>query len=167
LGIGADSYKELMFKGEWVYKNSKGELKSVFDTKWGRNKTPENLGNVKNFSKNARAGIRATKIVKVLKTGGKIIIVVGVASDVYNVFMAYKNNDPNADAVLANAGVNTAMVGVGFIPGVGWGISAIYFTIGATIGWENAIPSYIETEKAKSDMRQQKITNFSDFKNSP
>lgn len=167
MGLGADAYKEMIYKGDWLFRNSKGEIKSIFDKKWGNNKSPENLGNIKNYSKNAQKGIRTTKAVNVVKVGGRVIIVASVTADIYNVFIAYNSNDPNADAVLAKAIVNTGMTGVAFIPGVGWALAGIYFTIDATLGWENAIPSYIETENAKTDMREQKIMNYSDFKFAP
>ncbi|MBE2231520.1 MAG: hypothetical protein IAE96_12805 [Chitinophagaceae bacterium] len=157
----------MIYKGDWLFRNSKGEIKSIFDKKWGNNKSPENLGNIKNYSKNAQKGIRTTKAVNVVKVGGRVIIVASVTADIYNVFIAYNSNDPNADAVLAKAIVNTGMTGVAFIPGVGWALAGIYFTIDATLGWENAIPSYIETENAKTDMREQKIMNYSDFKFAP
>jgi len=163
--VGIDSYTNLGYKGDWMYKTSKGAVQSVFDTKWGSNKTAEELGNISNYSKNAQAGIRTTKVVKYLKIGGKVIIVVSTLADANKVLNAYLNNDPNAAAIYGNAAVNTTMTGVGFIPGVGWAISGIYFTIDATIGWDNAVPSYIETEKGKADMRDQKIVNFGDFKN--
>jgi len=167
LGLGVDYYKEMIHKGDWLYRNSKGVIQSIFDTKWGSDKSPKNLGNIKRYSNNAQKGIRATKAVKIIKTGGKIIILVSVAADVYNVFTAYKNNDSNADAILAKAGINTTMAGVGFIPGGGWVVSGIYFVIDATIGWDNAIPSYVEMEENKTDMRKQNLTNFSDFKFEP
>jgi len=86
LGLGGDYYEEMIYKGDWLYKNSKGVIQSIFDTKWGSDETPKNLGNIKRYSNNAQKSIRATKAVKLIKTGGKIIIVVSVASDVYNVF---------------------------------------------------------------------------------
>jgi hypothetical protein len=70
-----------------------------------------------------------------------------------------------ASAIYAKAIVNTAITSYGLIPGVGWTVAGIYFAVDATIGWENAIPSYIEVEKNKQEMRDLKIAIFSDFKN--
>lgn len=164
-GLGIDSYKNLLYKGDYMYKTSKGVVQSIFDTKWGANKTADELGNILNYSKNAQAAIRATKIVKLIKVGGKIIIIVSVAADIAKVTTAYLNNDPNASAIYAKAIVNTAITSYGLIPGVGWTVAGIYFAVDATIGWENAIPSYIQVEKNKQEMRDLKIGNFSDFKN--
>lgn len=148
-----------------MYRTSKGVVQSIFDTKWGANKTAKELGNISNYSKNAQAAIRTTKVVKLIKVGGKVIVVVSVLADANKSLNAYLNNDPNADAVYAKSILNTTVTSYGAIPIVGWTVSGIYFTIDATVGWENAIPSYIEMEKGKAEMREQKIVNFSDFKN--
>ena len=163
--VGIDSYKELGYKGDWMYRTSKGKVQSIFNTKWGANKSPAELGNISNYSKNARSAIIGTKAVKLIKLGGKLIVIVSTANDVRNVYNAWKYGDYNAEAIYAKAAVNTTMTVVGFAPGVGWVLSGTYFLIDATIGWENAIPSYLETEKAKASMREQNIVNFSDFKN--
>jgi hypothetical protein len=46
----------------------------------------------------------------------------------------------------------------------GWTVSTIYFTIEVTIGWQNAIPSYMQVEDNKANMRKQFIATYSDFK---
>ncbi|MCB0716653.1 MAG: hypothetical protein KDC06_11655 [Chitinophagaceae bacterium] len=162
--LGADSYLNLKYKGDWMYRTSQGNVQSIFDTKWGSNKSAEELGNIANYSKNARVAIRTTKFAKYLKVGGKVVIVLSVLSDANDVLKAFLNNDPNATAIYGKATVNTAMTGVGFIPGVGWVISGLYFAIDATIGWPAAIQSYIEVEKNKAEMRKLNIMTFSDFK---
>ena len=163
--IGWDYYYNMRYKGDWMYRNSKGKITSIFDTKWGSNKTPDNLGNIKNYSQNAQKGIRATRVVKIIKTASGTIVVLSTLAEWGQAFYAYSTNDSNADALLAKAGVSTGVTLLSAtLPGVGWTIGGIYFLIDATIGWENAIPSYIEVEKNKADMRTLKITNFSDFK---
>jgi RHS repeat-associated protein len=57
-GLGIDSYENLLYKGDYMYKTSKGVVQSIFDTKWGANKTADELGNILNYSKNAQAAIR-------------------------------------------------------------------------------------------------------------
>lgn len=122
------------------------------------------MGNIANYSKNARVAIRTTRFAKYLKVGGHFVIVLSVLSDANDVLKAYLNNDPNAIAIYGKATVNTAMTGVGFIPGVSWVISGLYFGIDATIGWPAAIQSYIEVEKNKAEMRRLNIMSYSDFK---
>jgi RHS repeat-associated protein len=162
--VGADSYMNLQYKGDWMYRSSKGEIQSIFDTKWGAKQTPEELGNLANYSKNARGAIRTTKFAKYLKIGGKVVIVLSTLADANDVLNAYLQDDPNATAVYGKAAVNTAMIGVGYIPVVGWVISGLYFAIDATIGWPAAIESSIWMEKNKKELRDLKIMNYSDWK---
>lgn len=93
---------------------------------------------------------------KAAKAGGVVLNAAGILITVW---------DMKRNGVNAKNSTDMVMGGIAFIPGVGWIISGVYFTIGATVGWENAIPSYIEVEKNKADMRKQSISTFSDFKN--
>lgn len=113
-------------------------------------KTPENLGNLKNYSKNAQAAIRNTKAVKILKIGGKIFIVVGASLDALKVINAYSNNDPKAGEYARKAALNTSVaLGSAAIPVVGWMVGGVYFLGDALIpkdangvgGWERAMES--------------------------
>jgi len=167
-GVGFDAWYNTQYRGDWMYRNSKGQIGSIFDTKYGSGQNPNNLGNTNRYSKNAQAGIKGTKVVKVVKTVSGVIVVLSIASEFGQAFYAYANNDPNADAYLAKAGVSTGVaLASASLPGVGWVLGAIYFTIDATIGWPAATQSYVETEKNKADMREMGITSFSDFKFEP
>lgn len=46
----------------------------------------------------------------------------------------------------------------------GWTIATLYYGIELTVGWENAIPCYIEMEKVRSTYRDYKMMNYSDYK---
>ena len=162
--VGADSYMNLKYNGDWMYRSSKGQIQSIFDTKWGSNKAPEELGNLANYSKNARGAIRTTKFAKYLKIGGKVVIVLSTLTDANDVLNSYLNNDPNAAAVYGKATLNTVMTGIGLIPGVGWVVSGLYFAVDATIGWPAALDNSIWMEKNKKELRDLKIMNYSDWK---
>ena len=150
IGLGWGTYeagKQLTYLGDYKYKSSSGVVQSIFDTKWGANKSPGNLGNISNYSENAQAAIRGTKAVRILKVGGKILIVVGVTLDVIKVVNAYANGDPKAGEYARKAVLNTGVaVGCASIPIVGWAIGGIYFLGDAFIpkdgngvgGWERA-----------------------------
>jgi RHS repeat-associated protein len=167
-GIGWDAWYNTQYKGDWMYRNSKGQVGSIFDTKYGSGQNPNNIGNANRYSKHAQSGIRGTRVVKIIKTASGVIVVLSLASEFGQAFYAYANNDPNADAYLAKAGVSTGVTLISAsLPGVGWVIGAIYFGIDATIGWPAAIGSYIEIEKNKTEMRKLGIMTYSDFKYEP
>lgn len=92
---------------------------------------------------------------KAVKAGGVVLNVAGILISSWDMKRNGVNVQNSADMVMG---------GIAFYPGVGWIISGVYFTIGATVGWDNAIPSYIEMEKNKADMRKQGISTYSDFK---
>lgn len=110
--------------------------------------------------------VRTIKIAKIARGVGWLTVGVGAITDVKGVYNYYRYGAESQNAVSPeNASLNLTMGVVGMEGGPpGWTISTIYFTIGATIGWENAIPSYISVEKNKSDMREKNISTFSDFK---
>lgn len=143
LGWGAyEAGKQASYLGDYTYKNSGGVVQTIFDTKWGANKSPGNLGNISNYSENAQAAIRGTKVVRVLKVGGKVLIVVGVTLDVIKVVNAYANGDPKAGEYARKAGLNTGIaIGCASIPIAGWMIGGVYFLGDALIpgGWGAAM----------------------------
>lgn len=152
-GLGWGMYeanKQYSSLGDYMYRNSQGAVHSIFDTKWGSDKTKKNLGNLKNYSKNAQAAIRNTKVVKVLKVGGYVFIFIGVTLDALKVGNAYANNDPKAGEYARKAGLNTGVaIGSAAIPIVGWMVGGIYFLGDEFIpkdangvgGWERAAES--------------------------
>ena len=84
---------------------------------------------------------RGTKVVRILKVGGKVLIFVGVGLDAIKVLNAYANNDPKAGEYARKAGLNTGIAfGSAAIPVVGWMVGGIYFLGEALIpgGWEAA-----------------------------
>ena len=142
-GLGYDVVENTIYKGDWVYKTSRGVVQTVWDTKWGANKNKELeiLGNINNYSKNAQAAIRGTKVVKIVRTATGLLVYVGVALDVGKAVNGYLNNDPRAGEYARTAALNTGVVVLGAsIPVVGWTITGVYFLGDALIpgGWEAA-----------------------------
>lgn len=167
-GVGWDYWYDMRYKGDWMYRNSKGQIASIFDTKYGSGQSPNNIGNVNRYSQHAQAGIKGTRVVKIVKTASGTIVVLSTIAEWGQVFYAYANNDPNVDSYLTKAAVGTGVTILSAaLPGPGWLLGAIYFTIDATIGWPAAIQSYIEVEKNKAEMRKEGIMTFSDFKFEP
>ena len=109
--------------------------------RWGHRPRRQNLGNISNYSQNAQSAIRGTKVVRILKVGGKVFVVVGTTLDVLKVANAYANNDPKAGEYARKAGLNFGVAaGSAAIPVVGWMVGGVYFLGDALIpgGWEAA-----------------------------
>jgi len=155
IGLLNDIFKETTYKGPYIYKNSKGVIQSVFETQYGRKMMqkhgeaknifgkgkgiPKQLGNIKNYSRNARTAIKLTNSVRVVSN---TLIVAGVVLDGAQVINAYATDDPKKQLVLIKSSANTIVAAYGvLVPGVGWVISGAYFVIDATIGWDKALES--------------------------
>lgn len=119
------------------------------------------FGGVEAFSNSA-------KVVDMAHDLGIAGATLGFFTDLYGVYnyKKYGPDDKNHYIVSpTKMKVNTGVAVYGLSTGPpGWTVSSIYFTIDATIGWENAIPSYIEVEDNKQTMRDHNIMTFSDFK---
>ncbi len=127
-GLGWDAWYNTRYKGDWKYRNYQGKITSIFDTKYGANKTPDYLGNVNRYSENARKSIRVTRVVKVVKVGSKVVVYLSTALDYGKALYAYVNDDPKAADYLVKAGVNTGVLILSAsLPGAGWLIGGIYF----------------------------------------
>ena len=72
--LGADLYENSFYKGDFMYRNSAGVIQSVFNTKYGQNKSPTNIGNISNYSRNARRAIMTTKT---LRATSNVLLVAG------------------------------------------------------------------------------------------
>ena len=151
--LGYDVFENTIYKGDWVYKTTRGVAQTIFDTKWGANKSPVNLGNISNYSKNAQAVIRGTKVVKVVRTATGVLVYVSVGLDVLKTINAYANNDPKAGEYARAAGLNIGVLLLGgSIPVVGWMVTGIYFLGDALIpgGWEGALNKLGEIQEYNS-----------------
>lgn len=119
------------------------------------------FGGVEAFSNSA-------KVVDMAHDLGIAGATLGFFTDLYGVYnyKKYGPDDKNHFIVSpTKMKVNTGIAVYSLSTGPpGWTVSSIYFAIDATIGWENAIPSYIEVEDNKQTMRDHNIMTFSDFK---
>ncbi len=128
-----------VWRGAYIYKTSSGIVQSVFDTKYGLGRSPESLGNIANYSKNAQWAIRTTKF---LRGASNTLIVGGLVMDWGQVAYAIATDDPNKNVFVMKAGLNTTVTAIGvLVPGVGWVISGLYFLGDAIIpgGWGGAL----------------------------
>lgn len=62
--LGFDAHMNTTWRGAYYYKTSTGVVQSVFDTKYGQGRSLGNLGNINNYSRNARSAIRTTKFLR-------------------------------------------------------------------------------------------------------
>ena len=110
----------------------------------------------------------STKLIEVAHDLGIAGVAAGTIADIYGVHNYLKYGPTDKDHYIVSplhAEINFGVAVYGLEGGPpGWAVSSIYFTIDATIGWDNAIPSYIEVEKNKQTMRDYNIMTFSDFK---
>ena len=136
-GLGIDGYSNYGRYGDYMYKSSSGVVQSAFDTKYGMGRNAENIGNVNNYSRNARGAIKTTKF---LRGASNTLIVAGLVMDWGQVAYAFATDDPNKNMYVLKSSINTGMAGVGFIPGVGWIVSGVYFLGDAFIPGTAQVP---------------------------
>lgn len=139
-GLGLDAYMNGAWRGPYNYRTSGGVVQSVFDTKYGQGRSPSNLGNINNYSKNAQRAIRTTKF---LRGASNTLIVAGLAMDWGQVAYAVATDDPNKNIFIMKSSVNTTFAAYGvLVPGVGWVVSGVYFLGDALLplgGWGGAM----------------------------
>jgi RHS repeat-associated protein len=125
---------------EYMYKSSKGVRQSVFATKYGAGRSASSIGNIANYSKNARAAI---KLAQGMRLMGNVFVVGGVVLDLTKLGVAYGTRDPKANLVLRKCALNIAFAGVGYVPVVGWVVAGTYFVVDATVGWDAIMEEWV------------------------
>jgi hypothetical protein len=180
-GIGGTWYSYSYYPNDGVDRGFGNEstLNTALLDAWfvpSQSKNSENVWEKANRINNA-AGIifggvetfsNSTKVIEIAHDLGVAGAVAGTMGDAYGVYNyekygAYDKLHYIVSPVKFSVNASVAVYSLSTGP-PGWIVGSIYFTIDATIGWDNALTSYVEVEKNKQTMRDYNIMTFSDFK---